>query len=231
MNEYIKHLKQNNYSINTINTYKSILKQYDKFKNIRDIKLKILSYKDVPNTAWTHYNVICSFLTFKNDRRIQMLKELKLPPIPQKYNVVFTKKYLLRKTENLSDEKCVIIRFLFETGLRASELKQIIAIKKNTLVVMGKGNKIREVFHNNETTKLFKEFKYSTKTLRLWVKEILGENYTPHSIRRSHATHMLVAGANPKAVMLQLGHSKIETTYRYLNMSIEMNKKIYNKYF
>ena len=49
--------------------------------------------------------------------------------------------------------------------------------------------------------------------MRLWTKEVLGSKFTPHSIRRSHATHMLLSGANPKTVMMQLGHSKVETTY------------------
>jgi integrase/recombinase XerD len=32
-------------------------------------------------------------------------------------------------------------------------------------------------------------------------------------------------------VMMQLGHSKIETTFRYLQLSIDKNKKIYDKFF
>jgi integrase/recombinase XerD len=42
---------------------------------------------------------------------------------------------------------------------------------------------------------------------------------------------MLLKGTNPKTVMLQLGHKKNETTYRYLQLSKENNKRIYKKYF
>jgi integrase/recombinase XerD len=59
----------------------------------------------------------------------------------------------------------------------------------------------------------------------------LGVEYTPHSIRRSHATHLLNNGASPKMVMMQLGHEKIETTFKYLQLSISENQKTYNKYF
>ena len=170
-------------------------------------------------------------MSFKNDKRLNILKQIKLPPIPQKYMPVFTKNYLIRKTKNLDIYKNVIIRFLFETGLRASELKNFTVVDEKTILVKGKGNKIREIFHNNETTKLFFGFEHTTKTLRLWVKEVLGDKYTPHSIRRSHATHMLLNGADPKVVMLQLGHSKIETTYRHLQISKEKNREIYVKYF
>ena len=232
MKTYINYLNKNNYSKSTIMTYSNILKQYiNIWSDIRVIKRSLLKHKDKPNTLWTHYNVLCSFMTFLNDKRIIKLKALKLPPIPKIYMPVFTKNFLMNKTKDQTKYKNIIIRFLFETGIRASELQNIIEIKKDTIIIRGKGSKVREIFHNPETTSKFNGFKYTTKTLRIWVKEVLGKEYTPHSIRRSHATHMLLKGANPKVVMLQLGHSKIETTYRYLQMSKKENKKIYNKYF
>lgn len=231
MKQYINYLKRNNYSINTITTYKNILKKYEEFDDIRTIKRKILSYQSSPNTAWTHYNVILAFFKWKKDKRIDSLKSLKLPQIPQIYREVMTKNFVYKKTENMKCQKQVTIRFLFETGIRAEELLNIKTINKKTIVVKGKGNKSREIFHNWETTKHLKDFTYTTKTLRLWVKEVLGNKYTPHSIRRSHATHLLLKGANPKTVMMQLGHAKVETTYKYLHISKKNNLKIYNKYF
>ena len=232
MEKYIKHLNKNNYSKATITTYSNILKKYqDSWNDIRLIKKLLLKYVESPNTIWTHFHVLCSYMQFIKDKRIKRMQELKLPPIPKKYMPVFTKSFLMNKTRDQTNYKNVIIRFLFETGIRASELKNIISIDENTLLIKGKGSKIREIFHNPETTKLFNGFKLTTKTLRIWVKDVLGEMYTPHSIRRSHATHMLLKGANPKVVMLQLGHSKIETTYRYLQLSKNENQKIYNKCF
>lgn len=232
MEKYFRHLEKNKYSINTINTYKNILNKYDDiYHDIRLIKKQLFIYINKPNTIWTHYNVLCSYMTFNKDKRLKLLKQVKLPPIPQKYMPVFTKNYLIKKTSDLSNYKNVIIRFLFETGIRASELNNFKVIDDKTIFVKGKGSKQREIFHNNETTKLFQGFDQTTKTLRLWVKEILGEKYTPHSIRRSHATHMLLNGADPKVVMLQLGHTKVETTYKYLQISKEKNRKIYKKYF
>lgn len=230
--EFINYLKKNNYSVNTITTYKNILNNYtDIFHDIRLIKKKITSYEKSPNTAWTHYNVLLSFMKFSKDKRIGSLKELKLPQIPMQYRKTFTKKYLYNQTNDMNNQKHVVIRFLFETGIRACELKNIIKISNKTIIIKGKGNKIREIFHNMETTSKLIEFTYTLKTLRIWVKEILGDGYSPHSIRRSFATHMLLNGANPKSVMLQLGHAKVETTYRYLQLSFKENQKIYNKCF
>ncbi len=231
MKEYINYLKRNNYSSNTIITYRNILKIYIDLNDIRTIKRKLLTYSNSPNTIWTHYNVVLSYFKWSRDKRIESLKSLKLPQIPQVYREVFSKNFLLKRTEDLSNYKNVVVRFLFETGIRASELQNIVSFNRETLIVKGKGNKIREIFHNINTTALLKEVDFTTKTLRLWVKDVLGDKYTPHSIRRSHATHMLMSGANPKVVMMQLGHAKVETTYKYLNISVKQNKAIYNKYF
>lgn len=238
MKEYIKYLNKNRYSENTIKTYRSVLTIYQEcLKDIRLIKKKLVLYFKSPNTVWTHYNIICSYFRWSKDKRLFLLQEMKLPRIPKKFMIVFNKKYLLLKTEiKVKDTKDIInkkliIRFLFETGLRASELNQIVAMNKKTVTVIGKGNKIRELFHNFETTKQIEFKNVSTKTIRLWTKQILGTKYTPHSIRRSHATHLLLKGANPKMVMMQLGHEKVETTFRYLQLSIEQNKKIYDKFY
>ncbi|BDV02942.1 tyrosine-type recombinase/integrase [Candidatus Hepatoplasma crinochetorum] len=232
MEKYLRHLEKNKYSISTIRTYKSILNNYiNIWKDIRLIRKKLLNYFDSPNTIWTHYNVIISFMKFNNDKRIKKIKEIKLPSISQKYMPTFTKNYIYKKTEKMNSQKEIIIRFLFETGIRISELKNIISINKKTIIIKGKGNKIREIYHNFKTTKLLDQVMITEKTIRLWVKEVLGKKYTPHSIRRSHATHMLLNGVNPKLVMLQLGHVKIETTYRYLQISKTKNINLYNKYF
>lgn len=236
--KYLAYLKRNNYSKNTISTYKSVLTTYEnELEDIRMVKKKLKTYFKNPNTCWTHYNIISSYYTHYNDKRNLSLKEIRLPQIPKKYFKVFTKSFLYKKTEIKQDDdkqtiqKKLLVRFLFETGIRAEELKNILNINKETLIVKGKGNKQREVFHNNETTSQLNNFSETTKTLRIWVKQILGKSFTPHSIRRSHATHLLTSGANPKMVMQQLGHEKLETTFRYLQLSMKENKKIYTKYF
>ncbi len=238
MKEYIKWLKKNNYSNNTIRTYSSVLKKYEElFNDIRLIKKGILKYSSSPNTCILHYNVIMSYMKWSKDKRVECLKALKLPQVPTVYRNIFSKNYLYRKTEISKDDsdleikKKMTIRFLFETGIRASELHEIKEVKKKYIIIKGKGNKDRAIFYNKETFDLCYPFNNTTKTLRIWVKEILGEDYSPHSIRRSFATYMLSKGASPKMVQLQLGHCKIETTFSYLNLSITENEKIYSKYF
>lgn len=238
MKNYISWLQKNNYSKNTIRTYASVLNKYNEFfHDVRLIKKEILKYKNSPNTCLLHYNVIVAYMNWLNDKRVKEIKTLKLPQIPIIYRQVFTKNFLYKKTEiNNNDsvdliKKKMTVRFLYETGIRASEINNIKNINDKYLIIVGKGQKERSVFYCKKTFEIFYPFEYSTKTLRIWVKEILGNIYTPHSIRRSFATHLLSMGANPKMVQLQMGHSKIETTFSYLNLSLNDNEKIYNKYF
>ncbi|MCR8613063.1 MAG: tyrosine-type recombinase/integrase [Mycoplasma sp.] len=231
INKYIRFLKKNNYSKNTIRSYKTILsnKTLDLYK-ITSIRKYIL-YSKAVSTTHTKYNVILSFLKWSGNKRWILLKQLKLPKYDQVYREIITKKELYNKTKKL-ELKCLIIRFLFETGIRASELETIHDVNVDTLKILGKGNKKREIFHNFETTKqILGKYNVTTKTLRLWIKEVLGEKYTPHSLRRSHATHMILNGATVKSVSMQLGHVKIETTYRYLQLSKKENLNIYKKHF
>lgn len=232
MEKYINYLKRNNYSKSTIQTYTSVLKSYsDVMHDVRMIKNRLKKHIDKPNTISTHYSILHAYMKYTKDKRIRQLEEFNLPHKPYVYRPVFTKEYLYEKIKGKNDQKSIIVKFMFETGLRVNEISSIIAISDETITVKGKGSKIREVFHNIHTTSKIKKFNVTTKTIRKWVKEVLGDDYTPHSIRRSHATHLLLNGANPKMVMLQLGHSKIETTYKYLQSSKELNQKIYNDHF
>ncbi|MGN0133200.1 MAG: tyrosine-type recombinase/integrase, partial [Anaerotignum sp.] len=44
------------------------------------------------------------------------------------------------------------------------------------------------------------------------IRQELGINFDYHSLRHTHATKLIEAGANVKAVQQRLGHKNIETT-------------------
>ncbi|MDQ0514276.1 integrase/recombinase XerD [Mycoplasmoides fastidiosum] len=242
MKFFLDYLRKKNLSKNTIITYKNSLlfldvENWDWIK----IKKKIFHSNYAANTVHLHKNVLLQYLKFKNNKQyIKKLEMIKLPPIDTKYYLTISKNMLYKKTQILdhdsdNDRKWkIIIRFIFETGIRASELHTL-QLKNEKLYTLGKGNKLRQLFYVKETLilmlKYFPDLKgfYHNKSLRLAVKKYLDKKYTPHSIRRSFATHMLNNGSNPKSLMLQMGHSKVETTYRYLNLSEKYNEQNYNR--
>lgn len=56
-----------------------------------------------------------------------------------------------------------------------------------------------------------------------WVSAIgpQPEGYGTHSLRRTKASIIYKRASNPRAVQILLGHTKIESTVRYLGIDIE----------
>jgi site-specific recombinase XerD len=122
--------------------------------------------------------------------------------------------------------------------------------KENSVVIFGKGSKYRRIYLTSHTVKLIKEFrqitgretgalflnrnskritdsgidfvlkKYSAKASET-AHSLRFKTISPHVLRRTKASHMLLNGASLPVIQRFLGHASIVTTEKYLELGTE----------
>lgn len=152
-----------------------------------------------------------------------------------------------------------LINFIYSTGCRIGEVHRLnrnaINWDNRSCIVLGKGNKEREVYFSIKAAIWLKKYLNSRKDndvalfvterkphrmsiaqIRYVVKRVakrseVEANVYPHKLRHSFATHLLNNGAPMEGIQTLLGHTKIETTMLYAQLSGPRRKEIYTKYF
>lgn len=128
----------------------------------------------------------------------------------------------------------MVIRLLFETGIRSSEL---LSIKKSDIVnnrikIYGKGKKERYIYISewlrNELVEFSKSitndeiFQFTYKNLHKKVTKILpSRRLTPHMFRRGYAKHLDKMGISIYEISISMGHNDINTTASYIKKTSE----------
>ena len=133
----------------------------------------------------------------------------------------------------------VWIGLLSTTGIRISELLSLkwedIDFKTCALEINGKGNKDRLVYTTPEYLDLLRQaydrhpakgliFRYSERDARHMLWEALkpwsrAKQLSPHAIRHSFATSLAKQGVNVATIATILGHNRIATTQKYIDMA------------
>ena len=152
-----------------------------------------------------------------------------------------------------SSRDTALIELLYGSGLRVSEVCSIdldnINDRNNTVIVMGKGAKQRQIpvsepsvlavkhwlrFRHEvmcqETYALFlnaRGYRLAPRDVRRIIDERALTPTHPHALRHTYATHLLDNGADLRAVQELLGHSDVATTQRYTQVSKERLKSAY----
>lgn len=136
----------------------------------------------------------------------------------------------------------VWLGLLATTGIRISELLSLkwedIDFKTCALEINGKGNKDRLVYTTPEYLELMRQayerkptegriFRYSEREARYMIWNALkpysrATQLSPHAIRHSFATSLAKQGVNVATIATILGHNRIATTQKYIDMA-QMN--------
>ena len=162
----------------------------------------------------------------------------------------------------LSKRDCAMVEVLYASGARVSELcgldLQDIDYERNTIRVIGKGNKERTIPLGNPAMRALDAWlkegrpslagdksdravflgargkRIDQRTVRTVVYQALealegAVKLGPHALRHSAATHLLEGGADLRTVQEILGHASLATTQIYTHVSTERLQKAFKQ--
>lgn len=252
----------------TIKYYKEII---DKFNNSFDKSIKkitteeirsyLSNYKEISTCRSTTIDnirrVLSSFFSWLEDEDyiikspIRRIHRIKTPTTVKEVLTDENLEKLRDECENIRDLS--LIELLISTGMRVGELVNLnisnLNFEDRSCIVLGKGNKEREVYFDAKTKLHLKEYiskrndnndalfvslrephqRLSISGIELIVRN-LGVNTNinkvhPHKFRRTLATMAIDKGMPVEQVQKLLGHVKIETTMHYAMVN-QSNVKI-----
>jgi integrase/recombinase XerC len=162
----------------------------------------------------------------------------------------------------LSKRDCAMVEVLYASGARVSELcgldLQDIDYERNTIRVIGKGNKERTIPLGKPAMRALDAWlkegrpslagdksdravflgargkRIDQRTVRTVVYQALealegAVKLGPHALRHSAATHLLEGGADLRTVQEILGHASLATTQIYTHVSTERLQKAFKQ--
>ncbi|MBQ1298551.1 tyrosine-type recombinase/integrase [Candidatus Saccharibacteria bacterium] len=149
----------------------------------------------------------------------------------------------------------LMIRIMFETGMRIAELTRLKVsdFEGRKVRFIGKGRKSREVYVSKETFRLLEEFicrhcvsgylwgfrslngePPTINTVRARLKKVFLEagfsGFYPHALRHSFATDLQLKGASISEIKEMIGHESVATTERYLHGFEGRLEELFEKY-
>jgi len=177
-----------------------------------------------------------------------------LPNILEREQILRMIDSVERTTRYYTLKHKLLIALPYDAGLRVSEavslkVTDIDLSKRQALIRAGKGNKDRIVIFGNKAAEMIREYlekrnssnpylfdsgkNYHLSTKTAWIvlkrqaKECnIASECHPHILRASFATHLSDADTKEQDIQVLMGHSKRDTTYRYIRLSEARRRKI-----
>lgn len=274
INDYLKYLVVfRNTATTTLSQKRTILLYFVKITEIREISeitnvvfsrwVEFLENSALnPNSINSYNSIIIAMLRYyqeSGDRislNLAFLKKLKPKEVR---HIFYSREEISRVIDSANFETGLMIRIMFETGMRIAELVRLKAddIDKRRICFIGKGGKSREVYITNETLQSIKRYiaQYdlsgflwcvsngvpaqngeppTINTVRQRMKEAFLaagiQDFHPHALRHSFATDLQRSGASVAEIKEMMGHSNISTTERYLHNFDGRLQELFDKY-
>jgi len=173
--------------------------------------------------------------------------KISVPNVPQRiphYLSVDEVFHLVETIQNEAHKKkeiqqdLLLVLLLYGGGLRVSEACRLqwkyIHLMHKTLLIKGKGGKERQIIlpdivvrklKNHQKQKGFVFQKLSPRKaydrVRYWgFKAQLHKPLSPHILRHSFATHLLVSGSDLRSIQELLGHQSLTATQKYTHLQL-----------
>jgi integrase/recombinase XerC len=285
LGRYLNYIQyEKNYSQYTLASYKKDLQNYLSFLESQEFSIEdathhqvraylasLMANKQQARSVNKNISTLRSFYKFLLREKViaaspmLLIKNLKTPKqLPEVINEENLIKLLDSKdtfTQDFSGQRDrLVMELLFGTGIRRSELLEIkeqdIDFNKQTIRILGKGNKQRVIPIYTSLSYIIKEYliikdkTFEEKTERLvvtdkgdaaYVNLIYGivthylgristqSKISPHTLRHSFATSLLNRGAAINDIKELLGHANLAATQIYTHSSVEKLKSIYKQ--
>jgi integrase/recombinase XerC len=150
------------------------------------------------------------------------------------------------------------LELLYGCGIRVSELVGInledIDLREGWLRVRGKGNKERQVPIGGRAVAAVERYlerrsavpgeralfvnargarlgdRQVRRLVKVYALVVTGDSTVhPHSFRHAYATHLLIDGADLRAIQELLGHARLSTTQKYTQVSLKDLQAVYDR--
>lgn len=171
----------------------------------------------------------------------------------------YSRSEIMRVVEVAEREVGLMIRIMFETGMRIAEVVglRVEDFEGRRIRFVGKGRKMREVYITTETLGMVDEYRIeygimgylwsvndgvltcngeppTVNTVRKWLREAFAaagfEGFYPHALRHSFATDLQIRGASVMEIKEMIGHESVATTERYLHGFDGRMRELFDKY-